>query len=191
MVFRSGREKRLWFAAGLCIVLIYSSLYVARPVANFLRDQNLLRLMVALAFLSTGGLVVWRLLVGGVGWRVMGTVSAIAAGYLLLLTSIPMMPEERLHFLEYGVVAALIYLALRERRVQFAASGTDSADILARLPPFATALVLTGIFGWIDEGIQALLPNRFYDIRDVFFNAGAAFACLASLKLVEWARQHE
>ena len=191
MVFRSGREKRLWFAAGLCIVLIYSSLYVARPVANFLRDQNLLRLMVALAFLSTGGLVVWRLLVGGVGWRVMGTVSAIAAGYLLLLTSIPMMPEERLHFLEYGVVAALIYLALRERRVQFAASGTDSADILVRLQPFATALVLTGIFGWIDEGIQALLPNRFYDIRDVSFNAAAAFACLASLKLVEWARQHE
>ena len=191
MVFRSGRERRLWSAAGLCIVLIYSSLYVARPAAEFLRDQNLLRLVVVLAFLSAAGFVVWRLLVGRAGWRVLGTVSGIGIGYFWLLTAIPMMPEERLHFLEYGVVAALIYLALRERRARFVESGADTAELLVRLPPFATAVVLTGIAGWIDEGIQAILPNRFYDIRDVSFNAAAAFICLASLKLVEWAGRHE
>ena len=191
MVFRSEREKRLWLAAGLCLVLIYSSLSVARPAAEFLRERNLLRLAVALAFLSAGGLVLWRLLSTRVNWRVLGTVGAIGVGYLGLLMTIPMMPEERLHFLEYGVVAALIYLALQERRVRFAAATTDANDLLVRLPPFVTAVFVTGLVGWIDEGIQALLPNRYYDIRDVAFNAAAALFCLVSVKLVEWARRHE
>ena len=30
------------------------------------------------------------------------------------------------------------------------------------------------LLGWLDEGIQALLPNRVYDLRDVFFNSVAA-----------------
>jgi len=183
MVFASRREKRLWFATGLCMILIYSSLYIARPTAELLRDWNLLRLVVALAFLTVGGLVVWRLLAARAGWHVLGTAGVIAAGYFVLLTAIPMMPEERLHFLEYGVVAALIYLALRERRARLAGTG--------RLPPFVTAVVLTGILGWIDEGIQAILPNRVYDLRDVMFNTVAALLCVASVKLVEWAKKRE
>ena len=191
MVFASRREKRLWFAAGLCTLLIYSSLYIARPAAELLRERNLLRLAVVLSFLAAGSLVAWRLLATRAGWRVLVTAGVIGAGYLALLTAIPMMPEERLHFLEYGVVAALVYLALRERRAGLVESGIDVGDRVARLPPLATAVVVTGIIGWLDEGIQAILPNRVYDVRDVTFNAVAALISVASLKLVEWARQRE
>jgi len=43
----------------------------------------------------------------------------------------------------------------------------------------------------MDEGIQAVLPNRVYDLRDVAFNLTAAFLCLGSIKLVDWARGSE
>jgi hypothetical protein len=121
----------------------------------------------------------------------LGTTGLIAAGYFALLTAIPMMPEERLHFLEYGVVASLVYLALRERRAKLTETGVGASDRVARLPPFATAVVFTGIIGWLDEGIQAVLPNRVYDLRDVTFNAAAALVSVTSLKMVEWARKRE
>jgi len=34
--------------------------------------------------------------------------------------------------------------------------------------------VLPAFLGWLDEGIQAILPNRVYDIRDMNFNDLAA-----------------
>ena len=191
MVFVTRREKRLWFAAGLCIVLIYSSLYIARPAAEALREGNLLRLVVALAFVATAALILWRLLASGAGWRVLCMSGFIGAGYLILLTVVPMMPEERLHFLEYGVVAALIYLALRERRAGLVESGAVAGDHRPRLPPWVVAVVATAIVGWVDEGIQAVLPNRVYDIRDVAFNGVAALFCVVSVKLVAWAQRRE
>ena len=40
--------------------------------------------------------------------------------------------------------------------------------------PALLALVISIALGWIDEGIQSLLPNRVYDNMDVLFNALAA-----------------
>jgi hypothetical protein len=37
--------------------------------------------------------------------------------------------------------------------------------------------------GWIDEGIQALLPSRYYDLRDVAFNAAAGLMALAAIAI--------
>ena len=37
--------------------------------------------------------------------------------------------------------------------------------------PAALALVVTALLGWVDEGIQGLLPNRVYDWLDVASNA--------------------
>ena len=62
-------------------------------------------------------------------------------------------PEERTHLFEYGIVAVLIYQALSERPQNG-----------RRVPvPALLALVVTALLGWLDEGIQALLPNRVYD----------------------------
>ena len=191
MVFASRREKRLWFAAGLCIVLIYSSLYVARPIAEFLREKNLLRLTVGLIFASTGVLIGLRVLIARPGRRLLLTLLGIGLGYLLLLNLVPMAPEEGLHFLEYGLVAALFYLALRERWVRKTEMGLEGGSRAVRIRPFAGALVLTAIVGWVDEAIQAVLPNRVYDLRDVAFNVIAAIVCLGAIKLVEWVRAGE
>ncbi|MGB5297049.1 MAG: hypothetical protein WBP34_19065, partial [Thermoanaerobaculia bacterium] len=70
MGFTSARERRLWILAGSCLLLIYSSLYIARPVTNWLRDANLLRLAVAGAFLLAAAGVGLGLLRSRRGWRV-------------------------------------------------------------------------------------------------------------------------
>ncbi len=72
--------------------------------------------------------------------------------------------EERTHLFEYGLVAALVHETLLERQ----ANGRS----VPALP--ILALIISILFGWLDEGIQAILPNRVYDIRDVGFNAFAA-----------------
>ena len=53
------------------------------------------------------------------------------------------------------------------------------------------AVLLTTIVGWLDEGIQAVLPNRVYDLRDVAFNALAAVVCLIAVELVRWVWSRE
>jgi len=182
MANSSSREMRLWSAAGLCLFLIYASLYIARPVAEYLRDRNLLRLVVFLIFILTAALILWRVLLDGPRVRVLVTLGLVIGGYLVVLLGIPMLPEERLHFLEYGLFAGLVYGALRERRRQGAAT---------LVSPFAGALALTFVAGWVDEGIQAVLPNRVYDPRDVAFNTGAGLICLVSIMLLQRARVNE
>ena len=39
---------------------------------------------------------------------------------------------------------------------------------------------MTALLSWLDEGIQASLPNRVYDVRDVGFNALAGLVAIAA-----------
>jgi hypothetical protein len=49
------------------------------------------------------------------------------------------------------------------------------------VPPSVTAVIVTVAAGWIDEGLQGLLPNRFYDLRDVGLNGLAGMLAVAFL----------
>ena len=48
---------------------------------------------------------------------------------------------------------------------------------------------MTALLGWIDEGIQFLLPNRVYDIIDVGFNALAGLMAVVAMLVLGWARK--
>ena len=52
-------------------------------------------------------------------------------------------------------------------------------------------MAATVLLGWLDEGIQWLLPNRVYDIRDVGFNALAAVMAVGASLALSRARQWE
>jgi hypothetical protein len=58
-----------------------------------------------------------------------------------------------------------------------------------RTAPAVLAVLITALLGLLDESIQALLPNRVFDMIDVGFNALAGFmAIIASLALA-WAQR--
>ena len=163
------RTARLTLAA--LLLGIYSTLYVARTITDSIREAGLLRAAVATAF-GLAGLAVLTFLIRNPSLRRPRTflvTCVIGLGYAAVV--FPMeSPEEKLHFLEYGAVAVLAFLAApplwtQGRRFLFAALFTLGA-------------------GWLDEGIQALLPNRHYDLRDVGFNVLAGLMALASFALI-------
>jgi len=156
----------------LVIVLgaIYATLGVVRTITNFLRDHGLLRASVVAAFVIAGAAVLWWLLrnARNRSWRVM--LAALLVGLAYAAVIVPMKsPEEKIHFIEYGVVAVLAHAAAPR------AWGRGKRFIACAL--FVTAA------GWIDEGIQALLPTRFYDLRDVAFNACAGLMALGAVAI--------
>jgi hypothetical protein len=163
-LFTSARERRLWLWTLAVMVAIYSTLGPARTLVDALRERNLLQVSFALVVLLLVGAVAWRWVKRRPGWSEIGVGLGVALAYLVMFLRMGS-PEERTHLIEYGIVAALIHQALLER----VRNGR-------RVPvPAALTVALTALLGLLDEGIQALLPSRVFDVRDVFFNALAGF----------------
>ncbi|MER2563898.1 MAG: VanZ family protein [Myxococcaceae bacterium] len=160
----------------LLVVLLlgtYSTLGVVRVISNALRDANLLRVSVAIVF----GLVLGALTVVVLKTKELRTPRAFVTALVLLTTYAlviwPMeSPEEKLHFVEYGAVGVLAFLSSPER--------------WSELKRLAAGVLFTAAAGWIDEGIQALLPSRYYDLRDVGFNALAGLLSASGLGVLRF-----
>ena len=67
------------------------------------------------------------------------------------------LPAERIHFLEYGLLAFLAYKALEK-------------DMIQKKSLYALTLLMVAAVSLLDEGIQYLLPNRVGELRDVALN---------------------
>lgn len=178
-LFTSARERRLWLWAIAVVVGIYSTLGLAQTLAKVLRDRDMIG---AGSFIFSLFLVGAAVLALGLKARPRGVEIGVALGivavYLLVFLRMAI-PEERGHIIEYSVLAVFIYEALTER----VRNGR-------RVPAAAViAWVMTALLGWLDEGIQALLPNRVYDIRDVGFNSFAAFLAIAASLALTWTRK--
>lgn len=176
--FTSKRERRLWLWTLLAVAAIYTTLGVARPFAETLRSQNLLALFFVLGMALVGITILFYGLKGRPGGAEIGVALGVAAVYYMAFTRITLL-EERTHLIEYGVVAAFIYEALTERK----RNGR---------PVRGTAVIawlFVVIIGWIDEGIQAILPSRVYDFQDVIFNALAGFMAIGGIWALRQARQ--
>lgn len=177
-IFTSKREKHLWSWGLIVVIAIYSTLGLAGKLTATLRDHGLLNLSFGIGFL----LIIFSIVLSGLRksssvkeiWIGLG----IVAVYGLVMVRVFVSPAERTHLIEYGIVATLIYQALLER-----------LENGKKIPvPYLLTIVLTGILGWIDEGMQAILPNRVYDIRDVGFNSLAGIMAVASNMVLSWAQ---
>ena len=182
-LFTSDRERRLWFWTLAVVVAVYSTLALAGTLAGFLSERNLLDVSFVLGWLlmvvAIAGQSAKRRPGSSEIWVALGVTSVYLMAWFRIES-----PEERTHLFEYGLVAVLVYEALTERLRQG-----------RRVPsPAFLAVLVAALLGWLDEGIQAILPNRVYDIRDVGFNALAALmAIVASLALARarrWARKN-
>ncbi len=102
----------------------------------------------------------------------------ISGVYLLLFLRIAV-GAERGHLFEYSVVAILLHMTLIERK--------DNGRRV-RVPAMF-AIFVTSLLGFADEAIQALIPSRVYDIRDVGFNAMAACSAIGGALVLTWVRK--
>lgn len=66
------------------------------------------------------------------------------------------LPEEQVHFIEYGILSGLIYIALSHN--------------VHNISIYFLCTFIVFAFGAIDEVIQWILPNRVFDIRDIIMN---------------------
>ena len=182
--FRTRRERQLWGAAIVLLALIYSTLYLVRPVTEFLRERNLLRATVAAGFLLAGAWIARRTWLARPGWRELLNLTLWAAVTLALAWGFEL-PEERVHLLEYGLFAGLVFSALLEHRAEDPDRGPPVVT------PVVVAILITTFCGWLDEGIQYYLPNRYFGWRDVALNAAAGLIVTAAMTGRRWARVHD
>ncbi len=156
---KAQRQRlRRWGDAGLWVVCIYSTLYIVRPVCEFLKGNTPFNVIVNLGMSGLfAGLVILffkKVPVRRKSTYLLLFLTAVMYGAFFLWLEIP---EERVHLVEYGFLAFLIFRAVVP----------DGGNARA----YTIAFVLTALFGWGDEGIQYLLPNRYYQFKDVLLNA--------------------
>lgn len=157
---------------------IYSTLGLARTLSGELRDRGLFDSFFILGFLLLVLVVAIQGLTTRPGVAEAGVFVGIVAVYIMVFARMGI-PEERTHLFEYSLVAILVYQALTERR-------KNGRNVPV---PWLIAIAATALLGWVDEGIQAILPNRIYDIRDVGFNALAGLMAILGTVALMWARQ--
>jgi hypothetical protein len=179
--FTSVRERRLWFWALAVVLAIYSTVGLAGTLAGILRDRNLLDASFVVAFFIAVAAVIGSALRTRPGRREIWVVLGVAAVYGMVVVRMGIGPAERTHLFEYGLLAVLVHQALTERH----RNG-------GRVPvPAVFAIVVSALLGWLDEGVQAFLPNRVYDIRDVGVNALAGFMAIVASVVIAWARRRD
>ncbi|MDO8494424.1 MAG: VanZ family protein [Deltaproteobacteria bacterium] len=155
-------KKRAWSAAFLFAGVILTATPFVRPVVGFLREHHLLLLTVtALFFLSFTYIFLYFIQQVRLSKRAYGAIF-----FLLFLTAMltfkERMIEERIHLLEFALLSLLFYKACWH---------TFKKPILLFGLPFLLATLL----GCIDETWQGILPDRFFDVRDIFDNMLGAF----------------
>lgn len=175
-VFTSKRERRLWLWALAVVVAIYSTLGLAGRLAEVLGEHPLLPAVFFFLMFLTVAAIVASGLKRRPGRRDVWIALGVAAVYGMTVLRMGVSPAERTHLMEYSIVAVFIYQALRER-----------SENGGRVPvPALLALVVTVLVGWLDEGIQAMLPNRVYDNFDVFSNFVAATTGIVTSVVIGW-----
>jgi len=92
----------------------------------------------------------------------------LSSAYAIGLSRIKL-PIERIHFIEYGLLGLLIFRALRH-------------NIRDKSLYLWSGMAVFGL-GFLDEGIQYILPNRVYETRDVIVNGIAGILGLLLIGL--------
>jgi len=167
-------NRRRWAVAFAYLASIYATLGAVPVPLAYLRSHNMLRLTIgslfAICFLIVLTTMYFRT---RKPWRFMALI--VLAGVYGWLTTLVKRPEEQVHFIQYGLVGVLFSRALRGRFGQ-----SVKTDIAA----FSIAMIA----GWIDEVLQGHLPNRHYDVRDLWLNAVSAFLGLMVYRTIPHAQ---
>lgn len=151
------------------MVVVFVTVPFTRQVVLALRNTDLLAATVTGSYaVAVAGVVHYVLFNRRLSdWIAFAVVAALLCVVTVLLLGLAI-PEERVHFLQYGSMALLARSAL--------AGGKQGEGRAARA--LALGVVLTCTLGLLEECLQGLVPRRVFDWRDVAMNAAAALTAL-------------
>lgn len=163
---RSASPGSRWLVLGAYVALVYGSLPWTRDVLIALDQQQLMGGVITASYFGAAVLVVYHVVfdVRLTDRVAFGALVVLGAGVGALVLGLAI-PEERLHFLQYGLMAILARRAVAPRLMGWA--------------QYLAAVAIAAAAGWGDELVQAVLPGRVYDLRDVLINASAAVLAMA------------
>ena len=175
-LFKTSREKQLWLYATIVLFGIISTLFIGRPLAELISDQNIQAAIFIMCLLLIGGMILGY----GLQIRPNKTEIVIWAGFIVVFTLLFLRLNlaERSHMIEYSVLTIFVHKALTER------IGRGDQKLLSSILTFLIVLIV----GTLDECIQILLPGRIFDPLDIFFNGFAAFITIGSIIVLRWIR---
>lgn len=175
---------RAWW---LLVALYVAALFAVQPWMGFAIDAFKARwgeLALERTVAVVAGLSALALLAGlARSWRTAtaGERALVAVGLVLYALGVLSLeiPQERLHYLEYGLLAAVVYAGLeaRPRWPWWLAAGTS--------------FLIAAALGYLDEELQGRFwERRYFDWRDVALNVrAAALGTLLAVPLVRaWRR---
>jgi hypothetical protein len=138
----------------------------------------------AYVLVASGGL--FMVVLGTRLWRLTTVRDRCLIALSLLLyaagTMTARFPQERLHYVGYGLLAGLLYAGWKNPA---SASREEPARRPAWIRPVLLALVVGSAIGFLDELLQILWPRRYFDWEDVRINIVAvAVGVLVAIPLV-------
>ena len=161
--------RRYWTAVGIYItVLLLTQSVMGLGIDKFKELWGVWALEIVAYLLVAAGAagVVWA------GWKVWAKCAtserawiAGALGAYGVGTFSARVPQERLHYLGYGLLAMLLYVGLARDRGE---SGKGST-----LVPALSAMLAGSLVGFADELLQIAWPRRYFDWADVGVNVVA------------------
>ncbi|CAH1000844.1 hypothetical protein LEM8419_01913 [Neolewinella maritima] len=175
--FVSIREKRLWGWTTAVVIAIFATLFIGRPLASQLREQNVQAIFFGSGLLLVTAAVLAHGLTAKPGRVELSILLGIIAVYVMLIFRLG--APERSHLIEYSVLAIFLHKALLER----------SSQRKLPLQPALLASVLACFVGLLDEGLQLVVPNRVFDPQDIIFNGLAVLLAITASLVLGWARR--
>ncbi len=159
MSFSSRKEKGFWISAVIVVLLIFSTMFYAPILRNWVSEYHMLQGLFVVAFFMVVIMLVLYAIWSKPSIRQLAVGIGIAAVALLFLMRLHL-PEERTHLMEYSVLALLIHSAFNERKN----NGKLGAS------PLLLAFLLAFLIGLMDEVVQSMFPDRNFQLEDIAFN---------------------
>ncbi len=176
-VWTSIKEKQYWFWALLIYITILSTLLIGQPLAIELQDQNVQAIFFLLGMVLVATAVIIHGLVNRPAKIEYAIIFGIIAVYIMFFFRLG--APERSHLIEYSVLAVLLHRAFM-----------DHFKRTEKLIKPAFLALLTGmLLGALDECIQILLPQRYFDPEDIVFNSLAVAMAIVGSLLLMWIRK--
>ena len=163
-----------WLWVGAWIFFIYASIPLARTIQEYIRDLGAKAVFLWITYLAFGLATiaviraVRRKQISLSPWQAL-ILLLILGAFSWLTWSLRKNPEEALHFVQYGVLSLLIFRALLRH--------------ISDWSIYILAAMLGTFFGILDEIIQWLIPDRYFDYRDIGINALAVWLVQAALAM--------